>query len=132
MVYVKEDGAYNLNNKDVMFISIPKEIAYRGNVCGVYMISIGDHFYIGKSVNIISRATMHVVEFQSLIKIGSKRYGKRKKIFKYLSDNPNLHIFHLTVLVECGKDELDYVERFFIKQYGADKKSLNTQIYGKI
>lgn len=129
-VYVNGEEPYNKANNKLIFISIPKEVAWK-DVCGVYMISLGDHFYIGKSINIAQRALTHVIEFQALTKVGNKRYGKRKKIFKYLLEHPNLNSFHLTVLAKCDVSELGYMEKYFIRMYSEDKKMLNTQTYTK-
>lgn len=82
---------------------------------GIYKMTIGDAYYIGRSINIRKRAKAHLYELQRLFNhfkytpdtIPELEY--KIKLFKYLWDNPSL--FCLEFYFLDSYDETDMIEK---------------------
>jgi len=76
-------------------------------ICGIYKItSPSGKIYIGQSVNVLSRKSRYVnlhCEKQIILYRSLKKYGWDEHDFK--------------IIRECSRDELNKLERYYIKQY---------------
>lgn len=82
---------------------------------GIYMIRIGDDFYIGRSVNLKNRIMNHLSGILQRGNLGSSKARKQFEEIRQLS---------IYVICEAKPSELDEKEQYYIDTY---KPTLNIQ-----
>lgn len=113
---------------DRLWIVMPKEIGYFEEVCGIYKLNFNDHYYIGKSINIVMRQYAHACKLlYSLDPKYVKFYGKPKKIFDYLVSHPKLNYIHCEILKYCDITDLQRLEQLELDKSLHDPLCLNTK-----
>lgn len=83
---------------------------------GIYMIRIGDDFYIGRSVDLENRIKNHLNGILHRGNLGSSKARKRFEEIRQLS---------IYIVCEASPSELDEKERYYIDTY---KPTLNSQL----
>lgn len=104
-------------------IIIPPKLSY-SKVSGIYKINFKDHFYIGKSTHIVSRASLHACAFRRSI---ISEIPKNDKISKFLLANSDLYVLYLEVLELCKPKFLVEREQFYLNKFFTDPKCLNSK-----
>lgn len=101
-------------------IVLPPEIVWKV-VCGIYRIVFNDHFYIGKSVDIVRRASLHACTFRNLVTA-----NKKDKVSQFIRSNPDLYILHLELLEACEPEFLIEREQYYLDKHLKEERCLNT------
>lgn len=98
-------------------------IYYLPNICGIYIIRClaNGKIYVGQAENI----KIKVENYLKAIKSGNistkHMKGVREDVLKYGEDS-----FVIEVICFCGSENLNFLERYFIKKYRAIKFGYNT------
>ena len=85
--------------------------------CGIYKITIGDHYYFGQSVDLMNRISRHKRE---LLNRRHKNPYMQNCFDKYQE-------FSFEILLYCDEDNLDMYEQRFIDAHYEDENCMNIQ-----
>lgn len=90
---------------------------------GVYQIRNVENNkrYIGQSENISHRKACHIYDLKN-------NRHKNKYLQQEYNENPDDFVFE--VLCKCGVDDLEDLERFYIKKYSSNKRETGYNIEG--
>jgi hypothetical protein len=100
------------------------DIPISGKICGIYMLCFDDYFYIGQSINILSRIRTHIRDIN--IHYNDRHYDtKTSKKILYFLDKNMVNEVNVYLLEECDMFKLPQREYYWLKKYVLDKKSLN-------
>jgi hypothetical protein len=92
---------------------LPKNIKGR-IVSGIYMLSFGNYFYIGRSSNIKDRVRNHIQALDKLLSKERVSNKYQKSMFNFLMNNPKFNIIEVKILEECEEGELNEREQHWI------------------
>jgi group I intron endonuclease len=82
---------------------------------GIYEIQIGEYFYHGSALNLKNRMHTH----KSKLKSGTHHNPKMQAVYDKYKE------FKFTVVLECKKENLHYMEQATIDQFFGDKNYMN-------
>ncbi len=94
--------------------------------CGIYSLSLGDKFYIGRSKNINARAKQHRSEIMRLMKL--EEVPPTHYLFKamqHLNSNKGIRNLDISILEECKEVELLEKEQYWLTNYKDNSNCLN-------
>lgn len=94
---------------------------------GIYKLHIGDRYYIGRAVNIRTRAKQHMKDMEYMIHYKKEKGNGQKNMLKHLLDNPSIDRFRIEILEECPQSQLQEREQFWIDRHIEDSGMLNTR-----
>jgi hypothetical protein len=95
--------------------------------CGIYKLSLGDHFYIGRAEHIRKRAKQHMKDMEYMIHYKKEKPGGQKNMLKYLLDHPECDRITIQILEICRPSELNEREQHWVNVHIQDPKLLNIQ-----
>lgn len=112
-----------------LWVVMPKEITYfQKDVCCIYKLCFNDHYYIGKSSDLVFRQYAHANKFRYRTDPNDvKFYGKPKKIFDYLIKHPELNYIYCKILRYCDVHELQKFEQLELDKSINDPLCLNSK-----
>lgn len=96
------------------------------------MLTIGDRFYIGRSVHIRRRTIQHKYELEKLLCRKSIEDNHYKiKLYEYLKANPDIDVMTVGILEECSYDNLMECEQKWLDHYKNDPNCVNVGFIAK-
>ena len=98
-------------------------IYYLPNICGIYIIRClaNGKIYVGQAENIKIKVENYLKAIRSGNISTKHMKGVREDVLKYGEDS-----FVIEVICFCGSENLNFLERYFIKKYRAIKFGYNT------
>ena len=124
-----------VNNKERRFdIGFDKSISVGGSKSGIYLMIVGDHFYVGRSIYISSRAYQHLAEIHKLFKTHGNDHRRANqshyllKVYKYLILHQEVNTVCFKMIQECDTNDdfkMKLAEQLWLDKYIVNSKCLN-------
>ena len=102
------------------------DIPLTGKACGIYKLCFNDYFYIGQSINILSRIRSHIRDINRHYNDKGFKTKTSQKILQYIDSHLDLEEVNVHLLEPCDMFKLASVEYKWIKQYVLDERCLNS------
>lgn len=102
------------------------EIQVSKEICGVYRLWYGKHFYIGSSIDVAKRASQHMCKINLFLRRKNfTKGGSYGTILRILWKDLGIECARMEVLQRCTPEELLISEQKWLNEYSSNRKCIN-------